>query len=132
MRPLHRPRWLTTSCLLLNKGLKRSLLGVMVALALLGAVFSGGAGTAHAYNANEQQYLSQLSLEAVPGGNDVKLGNGYTACNHLRNGAQPWPELSAMSQSSGWSQEDSARVLVAATWWLCRDQNRKSHKAFEE
>jgi hypothetical protein len=28
--------------------------------------------------------------------------------------AQPRPELYAMSQSSGWSQEDSAGVLVAA------------------
>jgi hypothetical protein len=117
---------------LLKKRLKQSLLGVMLALVPLAAALSGGVGTAHAYNGNEQQYLSQLSLEGVPGGNDIKLDNGYTACNHLRNGAQPWPELSVMSQNSGWSQEDSARVLVAATWWLCRDQNWKSHKAFEE
>jgi hypothetical protein len=121
---------LTRSRRPLNKRLKQPLLGVMLASVPLAAALSGGAGTAHAYNGNEQQYLSQLSVEEVPGANDIKLDNGYTACAHLRNGAQPWPELTAMSTTSGWSQEDSARVLVAATWWLCRDQNWKSDKAF--
>lgn len=116
----------------LKRGLRGAPLGLMVALVPLGAALSGGVGTAHAYTDNEQHYLMQLSVEQVSGANDIKLDNGYTACNHLRNGAQPWPELSAMSQSSGWSQEDSARVLVAATWWLCRDQNWKSDKAFSD
>jgi len=113
-------------------GLKGALLGLMVALMQFGAALSGGVGTAHAYTENEQQYLNQLSLEQVPGANDIKLSNSYTACNHLRNGAQPWPEVSAMSQSSGWSQSNSARVLVAAIWWLCRDQNWKSQAAFSD
>lgn len=115
-----------------KNGLKAALVGVMVTAVPLGAGLFGGVGTAHAYTGNEQGYLSQLSLERVPGADDIKVDNGYTVCNHLRNGAQPWPELSVMSRTSGWSQEDSARVLVAATWWLCRDQNWKSHKAFEE
>lgn len=114
----------------LKRGVIGILLGLMVALVQVGAALSGGVGTAHAYTENEQQYLNQLSLEQVGGAGAVKLSNGYTACNDLRNGAQPWPELSAMSQSSGWTKEDSARVLVAATWWLCRDQNWKSDKAF--
>ena len=99
----------------LTKGLRGLLVGLAVTLAMLGALLlGGGTGTAHAYTDSEQQYLMQLSLEQVPVANDIKLNNGYPACNHLRNGAQPWPELYAMSQSSGWSQEDSARVLVAA------------------
>jgi hypothetical protein len=105
------------------------LIGLTATLALSVAAFSG-TGTAHAYTDSEAHYLIQLNEEQVPGESDIKLNDGYAACNHLRNGAQPWPELNAMSQSSGWTQEDAARVLVAATWWLCRDQNWKSDKAF--
>ena len=110
--------------------LKAALPGLVAALVFLGVALSDGIGTAHAYTASEEQFLNQLSLEQVPGPNDLMLDNGYTACNHLRAGALPRPELRVMSQGTGWSEENAARVLVAATAWLCPDQNGKSNNSF--
>lgn len=112
-----------------NVGLKGGLSGC-VAVLFLSLALPCGVGTAHAYTASEEQFLNQLSLEQVPGPNDLMLDNGYTACNHLRTGALPRPELRVMSQGTGWSQENAARVLVAATAWLCPDQNGKSNESF--
>jgi hypothetical protein len=110
--------------------LKGALPGCVAALMFLGLVLWGGVGTAHAYTANEEQFLNQLSLEQVPGPNDPKVNDGYNACNHLRAGAQPWSELRVMSHYTGLSEEQAARVLTAATAWLCPDQNGKSNQAF--
>jgi Protein of unknown function (DUF732) len=113
-----------------NMRLKGALSGCVAVSMFLGLALSCGVGTAHAYTANEEQFLNQLTLEQVPGPNDPKLNDGYNACNHLRAGAQPWSELRVMSQYTGLSEEQAARVLTAATAWLCPDQNGKSNHSF--
>jgi hypothetical protein len=115
----------------LTKGLRGLLLGLMAALALLGAALSG-TGTAHAYTDNERNYLLQLGPDMlqVPGSDQTKLNLGNEVCVALRAGDRPRADISVLQQRTGLSLYAATNVVMEATAWLCPDQNGKSDQDF--
>jgi hypothetical protein len=86
------------------------LLGLMVALAILGALLSG-TGIAYAYTGSEVHYLFQLNELQVPGSDQSKLNLGNEVCAALRAGDRPRADISVLQQRTGLSLYAATNVV---------------------
>jgi hypothetical protein len=108
---------MTTSTL--TKGLRGLMLGLVVALAPLGAA---PCGLAHADVNAEVQYVKEVADAGIPGEPNQLLTNGNVMCNAVNTGEGILDFATRVAPRAGLTAAQAGFEAGAAVRWLCPNQ----------